>query len=572
MIINLPQTISTSIVETFVFGEAEAKDDSQLEKCPVPTSAIFDFLEDQKDIVKGYRGAGKSAMVRLIDKKVYKFKEQEDAEHIVVVLDEEFDYRSIKNHLMKNSLKDQKELDVIRAVWEVLILYRVMQSVRDDIENSDSTLSTHLNEIEVLLGLADKKVGVVDIILSHKKKIGLKFDTFHPNIVDAYIGSEPTSEGTTTSNISILRLGEYRKYLERLLKDRNKRVYLLIDRLDDFVLNEDYDTQKKLLQELLIVQRTYREKCQRIKLKLFFRTDLFERLDLSSLGPDKVLSRCIDLTWRPSDIKQFIAHRLGRNISKSLELKGFEFQVDEDTFFVDREDLALLKESKSLKILDLLKKSGWKKLRFLVQVALRKNQTNGGRLTNSMDVFHSEIITSILPRDITHKKSNGEVQTIELFKFLDSHLQFSHGQTTPRAVLMFLNLCLEQVKQYYRDNPELRELTCDENREFPLFVKVGIRRAFEKFHSQAWDIQYQLAKEWKVLVGCVEKFSAQGTFSFKDFKKKSNVDDVKARQFLAFITHTGLIRCKNDRERLDDRTYELPVLFRKCTQIDATTK
>lgn len=565
MINNFPNTIPSRIIGNFQFGEADAKDDKLLEKCHVPTSAISEFLEDHKDIVLGHRGAGKSAMVRLIDERIFHFKDIEQNDAKIVVLDEEFDYRSFRNHLQRNALKDQKEIDIVRAVWEILIIYRAMIAARDHIDSSDSTLKTHINEIEVALGLADKKIGLVSILMSTKKKVGLKFDTLHPNIIDAYIGVEPSTDTTDTSGAAIIRLGEYRKYLERFLQERNKKIFMLVDRLDDFVANEDYETQKMLLQELLATQRTYREKCQRIRIKLFFRTDLFERLDLTALGPDKVISRCIHLSWRSADIKRFLAQRIGINLLKTLEMGGFEFQIDEDSFFVQREHLALLKESKSLQTFDPLKKSYWKKLMFLTKVYLRKRQIHAGRLTDSMDVLHSEIITSIFPREVEHKRGNGEIQSIDLFKFFDTHLQFSHGQTTPRAVLLFLNLCLQKAKQYYDDNPDIKSLHKDENNEFPLFVKVVMPRAYEEFQEQSWNIQYQLSKEWKALVSIIDRFSTTGTFTFKDFKKKSNIDDSKVSQFLAFTTHTGLIKCRNDKDRHDERIYDLPILFRKCT-------
>ena len=122
-------------------------------------------------------------MVRLFQEGIFSFKLEPGYKSYLVVLDEEFDYRSIRNHLSQNALKDQKSQDVCRAVWEILIIYRVMSAARDQISTSDPTLRAHINEVEVLLGLASQKTNVFDILLSHKKKVGVKFDTFHPNIV-----------------------------------------------------------------------------------------------------------------------------------------------------------------------------------------------------------------------------------------------------------------------------------------------------------------------------------------------------------------------------------------------------
>lgn len=563
MIKNLPNTISTSIVRAFSFGDADARDDQLLKNCHVPTSAISELIQDHKDIVLGYRGTGKSAIVRLFEEGIFSFKKGANEQHTVLVLDEEFDYRAVRNHLQQNALKDQKPEDLCRAVWEVLIIYRVMTSIRSAIDDSDATLREYINEIEVLLGVANKKTSLVDILLSHKKKVGIKFDTFHPNIVDTYIGIEPSPEAATNGSPTVLKIGDYRKYTDRLLKEKDLKIYVLFDKLDDFVIHDDYETQKLLLQELLGAQRTYREKSQQIRIKIFFRTDLFERLDLRQFGADKIFARCINLTWKSADIKRFIAQRLGHNLLKNIPLPGFEFQIDKDRFFILRDELSLLEESKSLKKFNPLKKSHWEKLIFLVGIELRKKQTNEGRLTDAMDVIHEEIITSILPRELTHRKLSGEEAQIDIFKFLDSHLQFSHGETTPRAVLLFLDLCLVKLNEYYQQNSDLREITKDANGEFPLFVRVAISRAYREFHLQCWKIQYQWAQDWAPLVSSVEKFAHIGSFAFADFKKKANIDDADARQFLAFSTHTGLLKCSNEHDRLEERRYELPILYRK---------
>lgn len=564
MITNLPEKISTKVIDGFMFGDAEAKDDQLLRNCHVPTAAIEELLQEQKDIVLGYRGTGKSAMVRLFQEGIFSFKLESGYKSHLVVLDEEFDYRSIRNHLSQNALKDQKNEDVCRAVWEILVIYRVMTAARDQTGTSDPTLRAHINEVEVLLGLASQKNNVFDILLSHKKKVGVKFDTFHPNIVDTYIGIEPSNDRPSEKPNSVLKIGEYRKNVERVLRESKTRIYVFFDRLDDFVIHENYETQKLLLQELLVTQRTYREKCEHIKIKTFFRTDLFHRLNLTQFGADKIFARCIYLSWSSSDIKRFIAQRLGHNILKNFPLSGFELEIDQDRFFIPRDQLSLLEDAKTLRNFNFFKKTHWEKLLLRVGIEIRKKQTNAGRLTDSMDVIHEEIITSLFPRNVDHKKKNGEDVTMDLFRFFDTHLQFSHGQTTPRAALLFLNICLLHLKKYYVQNTDIRELQKDENGEFPFFVKVAITKAYEEFRHQSWDIQYQWAQDWKAFVAVVERCSSGNGFSFVEFKNQAGSNDDQARQFLAFATHTGLLKCTNDKDRIEERSYELPILFQKC--------
>jgi hypothetical protein len=210
------------------------------------------------------------------------------------------------------------------------------------------------------------------------------------------------------------------------------------------------------------------------------------------------------------------------------------------------------------------KRSHWRRILLLASIELRKKEKNTGRLTDAMDVIHEEIITSIFPRQVLHRKQNGEQVEIDIFKFIESHLQFANGETTPRAVLSFLDLCLEKIRDYYLKNGDIKEIEKDQNGELPLFVKVAINRAYTDFRRKSWQVQYQLSKEWAAFVSVIESLSIKGNFSYEDFKRNAKAADTEARQFLAFSSHTGLLYCNNPNAKLSERTYLLPILFRKC--------
>lgn len=564
MIKNLPSKIQASALQNFNFGDADARTDSLLPTCHVPTSSLAELIADQKDIVLGHRGTGKSAMVRLIDERVVQFRGNSSEKNEIIVVDDEYDYSAIKSHLLKNALKDSDEDLVFRAVWEVLIIHRILRKVKDCIPTKDAKIDQILSDIETLLGTKSGKAGLFEILLSHKKKVGVKFDSYHPNIVDAYIGLEPTSDTASSNGSPILQIGEYRRYIDQLLQSNSIRLYVLLDRLDDFVIREQYDAQKKLLQALLSTQQIYREKSNFIRIKVFFRTDLFERLNLSQYGADKILVRCIHIQWTKADIKRLIAQRIGYNLSKALSLKGFEFEIDNDRFYISRDEFPMLEKSKSMSSFNPFKKADWIKLIFLATINLRKNSHNSGRITDSMEVIHEEIITSIFPREVLHQKTSGEKVEIDIFKFLETHLQFANGETTPRAVLSFMQKCLEKTKDYYLQNTDITELERDKNHEFPLFVKTAIYKGYNEFRKQCWTIQYQWAQEWKNLVACIESCSLKGTFSFLELAKSSKCEEAELRQFLAFVSHTGLISCDNPHAKVDSRTYRIPILFRKA--------
>lgn len=564
MIKNLPDRFPVSALDKFDFGDVEAKDDKLLALCPVPTGSMNDFLLDKKDIVLGFRGTGKSAIVRLLMDKKLQFITDEGLESVLICLDEEFDYRAIREHLHKHADSDRSRLMACRVVWELLIIYRALQTVRDQTNVSDSTIIEYIKEIDILLGIATAKPRLMEIILSHKKKVGIKFDANLPNIVDVYAGLEPSLDSRSEpAESSVLKLVEYKRYLNKVLLEQKKHLYVLLDRLDDFVVHEDYETQKQLIQGLLATQTDYRQKYKNIKIKSFIRTDLFRKLDLSEFGPDKILARCVELRWSPSELKHLMAKRVAHNLMAALSLSRLEISIDADQFFVSRNELPKLTESKiSLANFDPFVLAYWRRLFWLAYVRARSiTHGDDGRIQNSLDVVNEAVITAIFPREALHLKRDGTQTAIDLFDFFESHFQFAYGQATPRVMLSFMNQCITFVREYYSNNRDIKDVKKNDKGEFPIFVRKAMHSAYCTLKNEAWEVQYQWAKKWEPLIAIVQKLAIHKTISYSQFLKESAVDSTEAKQFLAFVTHTGLLRCANERERYEERQYEVPLLF-----------
>jgi hypothetical protein len=314
-----------------------------------------------------------------------------------------------------------------------------------------------------------------------------------------------------------------------------------------------------MLHGLLATQADYRQRYQYIKVKAFIRSDLFLKLDLSDFGPDKILARSVSLTWSPSDIKRFVAKRVALNLIRTLNLKGLQFEIDSDECLVTRDELALLQETKSsIASTGIWRWKFWKSAWWLGKLERKHRE---GRPRNFGEIIDEQTITSIFPTEVDHKKLNGTEAPIGLFKFFETHFQFGHGETTPRAMLSFLNSYLAKVRDYYAKNPDIESVVALQNREYPLFVKRVMGAAYAEHCKAAWETQYAWATPWKPLVGAVQRMSVKRTFTFDEFVRNAEVSPEEARRFLAFIAHTGLVKCLNERERAEMRNYEFPILF-----------
>lgn len=562
MISDLPKEFPLSALGQMDLGVAEARDDALLLKCATPLPMFQEITSGKKDIIHGYRGSGKSSIVRLLAEKVLSFDAEAGFTNHVLVIDEELEYRSIRDYLARQTEKGTSASLLLRVVWDVLICYRAMKYVQETLGDSDATLRENINDIEVLFGVAKRKVGFVELILTHKKKVGVKLDSNLPSIVDLYAGLEPATTASGPDNISVLKLVEHIRYLVKLLREKKLTLHVLLDRLDDFVVQEEYDTQRSLLQQLLACQADYRSKYGQGRLKIitFLRTDLFARIDQQPLGPDKVAQRSLEIRWTQSDIRRFIAKRIALNLLRSLKRDSLELQFDEARCWITRDEISKLEESKStLANFDVFKKLHWERLFWLWKVIRRRNQTEK-RISSFDDAYNEAIITSLLPRIVKHLTPRGDIREIPLFDFLDTHFQLGFGQCTPRAILLYLSEVLRAATDYYTANPDLR-VRLNTHKEFDLFNRDLLMDAYASFQRSMWDIQLQIAGPFRPLMMQLHVLRTRDSFAFRAFASSAKVSDEDAKQFLGFCAHTGLLHCTNSNARAIDREYRIPLVY-----------
>jgi len=154
MITNLPIKFPVSALHDFDFGDADAQMDKLLLDCVVPTAPMAEVLADRKDIVLGYRGTGKSALVRLLAEGHLTFKCEGGLKPIVLTLNEEFPFRLIADLLGRSKVSEKNQKLNSRVVWQLLITYRALQHIKEQLTDIDSELQNDLSNLEAALGVA----------------------------------------------------------------------------------------------------------------------------------------------------------------------------------------------------------------------------------------------------------------------------------------------------------------------------------------------------------------------------------------------------------------------------------
>lgn len=569
MIRNLPAKFPKHKLTEVHIGDADGGEDHLLEACACRLSAMQEFLGEKKQIVIGERGTGKTALTKLISTQKLAFANLHEKRQLVLVIDDEIDYRGIREYLRKKEANAGPDKSLAyRFIWEVFLLYRVLSFLSTAVPECKKFIELK-REFASKIGLETAKPKILDLLLSHKKTVGFKVDNLGaptPSIAP-FFSLEPPVAGSDAREADYVELSAYKTQISNALQSENYVLYVLADRLDEFVVGEEYHTQRFVLEGLLECHRGYAA-FKWVYLRPFMRFDLFQRLTFEKLGPEKVRSKTIELRWNATDIREFIARRLAYNYFRLFELQRLEFSIDREKLFLGQDSLSGLvdepaKQTKFTKIAaNILARSPAVKFFFgaleTVGVPIRR-----GRTRYLTDELNRQIILTIFPESFELREVNGKLAQLGFFEFLDTHFAFGSGFVTPRTFILFLEKCFERARNYYRLNPDLEIELGNESGVYPLFHSDMISEAYEEVRKLAWDSVTGVSNEWAPFVSRLRQGRhGRSDFTFHELEEMLKEKRSKTRDFAAFGAHVGMLSCENSAAAPDDRRYSLPLLFR----------
>jgi hypothetical protein len=578
-IVGFPDRFPVNALANFDFGAPEGKEDPLLDACALTTRPITEFLEENKSILVGERGTGKTALFRLLTEGKLKFKSKEKFKQIYIPIDEELAYKTLKEHV-KTHVQDStgSESTPHRIVWELYFLSRTIDSISKEYEKNQkfNTIKEKFNKI---IGVpSEQRSGLFDLLKGTKKTIGVKLEGGHLGylIPNFYASIEPPKDNLPAESIVYLDIPSLKEELNSFLTEMKIVVYLLVDKLDEFVSGDDYSTQKDVLQALLYAWRDY-QSYPKIKLKLFMRRDLYERLDFSSIGKDKIDPKKVELKWSGDDIRWFIATRLAHNLFPLTKKRGIQFFCDNNTMQIDKAYLKALKSfdaisKEEMSIFDKIKK---KYIQIRAKLKQRKRDEYDSRTINLNDAFFQSLITLIFPRKVNHMTKANKIEQIDIIEYLETHFQFGSGYTTPRVILLYLQKCLENTKAYYQNNP-VAEIPINEKGEYPVFLRDQLSEAYTDLRTLCACTILGLNKKYEragfLLIQKISSIKNCTHISYAEAEKIigktlsfSGDTSVELYQFFAFYEHAGLFKCKNKALQASKREYELPIFFQRLS-------
>ena len=512
---------------------------------------------------------------RLVTEGKYKFaSDQQDKarRQIVIGIDEDLNYTAISNAIEARFVdKKKRPHGKYRFLWEVYILSRVIERLAEEFE-SNSEIETLQEDLGLILGIQNKKFRLSDLWSSYKITTGLKME--QSGAMSPTLSVEPVKDAWTSQReVTDHQIAQIRDRVRKAIRVQRVVFYVLVDKIDDFVVDLEYEEQKKSVQALMECTQSLRY--PELKLKIFLRNDLFKRLDFEKGGYDKIAHQVVGLEWSADDIYGFVARRLLYNYKK-LQIKtprwGVSLQMlDVDPSIGEQAKELFSKRPESFaavvkflgKALVLLPKIKWH---------LFRKPSHSERKTNSLDAGFSSVVNFIFPNKIYHLNQNCKREETTFKTFLTEHFNLGGTCANPRLVLLFLQYTIDEAVAYYDRNPDpaCKSLQPNDLGEYELILREHILRGYRKLQTTARDTVIHLNIEWRppisrLFSGMRSPRDCTGLTVAKLRELTAwKEDDDQLRRFIAFFSHVGLLMPDNETAHFEDRRFSLPLVMRQC--------
>ena len=301
------------------FGKVEAESDPLLEKDFVNQEKIQEFILEDYSILLGPRGAGKSAIYRII-LNIDNYKNKEN-------------YGRYKNHLNGfllfelsrtlvleeyNFLTESSSAetpDQYMMFWLTYVSLEISKIlyVRGSFYTNDEKKQFEDLLRPLLVNFDDP--GIIDKTVFEMFKSTFGIPSFE------YMGAKlkfGENNETKSGSVSISAL---LKFVHDILKREKIKAAAFVDRVDmHFKFN--VNKQRDLVRGLFLAHSELSTQYPLLKLVIFLRTDIYEYLDLKEA--DKVEPELLELEWKTESIYYFMVQRLlfNKEFSKYFEFEG----------------------------------------------------------------------------------------------------------------------------------------------------------------------------------------------------------------------------------------------------------
>lgn len=534
-------------------GNMDGHRDPLIEKGFVVTKSVNTFLQDKHSIIIGSFGAGKSALFNLLRNKSELLETYQN--DLIVSIDEQIQFDALKKDADKYFPGLSQQL-TFQLLWKFQVCRRISEELAKE-KNfpSEDPEEKYISEFIKRTGGLGGHLSILTRIKSLFEEVSLKIKA---KLSDIPVDVEISKDAAKAVKRIELNLDEVLLKASRIIAaSPARRCTVIIDKLDKFVAGEEYDTQRAYIEALLLLEDDIYA-IQNIGFKVFLRSDLYDRLNFSSLGPDKAEDNTLRLIWSKEEIREFIAKRLYvaledekiwtfREIMDSSDMKDYGYRWY---------DTALREEKKSsfkYRCADLYRKVFGKK-------------RNKKALFEKIDLL---IISKLFEKNLIHECSNGTKKTIENSEFFNTHFLDGNKSCTPRYILVFLKELIEEANEYYSNSPDVIVYPIFDGGDwvYNLFTEDLVYKSYLQSKEKYIRHVSKVDDRWtRHILELLENKDKRLTFNYKWISENINFEnsEVDAVTFLIFLQVIGFLQVKQYHQNVKKRTYELPVLYKSA--------
>ncbi|GAA4499045.1 P-loop ATPase, Sll1717 family [Gluconacetobacter tumulicola] len=323
-------------------GKSVAEFDDALERYFVETNAFRELVTDQRDIIAGDKGTGKTAIYKILQKKYTTLPGLENVEVIPA-------FNPSGNPIFQPlTQRDPLTEYEYNLLWKSYILSFSGNWILGIYEGNFTSSMKILDKVLRGLNLRTEVDAPRNAFSRALQSIGswFKWDSAelecsvdangYPVITPKVQFSKESVQRIKSDDIPVESL---LNLLNRCMEEADITAWIAFDRLDEAFAGHP-DTEVPALRALL---RTYLDfsEFNRLKIKLFVRKDLFSRITAGGfVNLTHVNARKLDIVWRDPDLLNLLSRRVRENVTfcKMLGIKDLSDQGIFDVLFPQQVD------------------------------------------------------------------------------------------------------------------------------------------------------------------------------------------------------------------------------------------
>ena len=549
---NLKDPFPRELLKQIDLGHADGYRDSTIEQVFIQTASITQFNLDRHSVIIGSFGMGKSTLFKLLkdrSKKLPKFSED-----LIVSIEEQMQFGQLRM-IAKDYFPGIDQKPLYQLIWKLQVCRNIafkISELNDFPKNKDEE---YLKEFLFRCNFTDGSRSITDFMKDLISSCSFKIKaSISETPLELEVGKEADKNKKENGYVEI-NLNSVVSKIESTLREREiKRALVIVDKLDKFVTNEDYKTQREYIESLLEVEDDM-QFCEKIRFKIFIRSDLYSRLNLSSLGPDKLGDNTLKLEWSVAEINAFIARRLLESFNKAgiITIDEFFKSINISGYNLTWYDKILSSEKKDG--LQYLFAKQWKRL-----FTKRRN-------VSLFEMLDSNVITMLFEQELTHTNNGGDQCKIGINSFFGTHFLDGHDSCTPRQILIFLKKLVGETINFFRENPDINVHTRMVNGcwGWEVFNPSIVYKAYVTAKRDYISHVAKIDDKWSApFAQLLNHTGSKKTFDLKWIITNIEFKDESAEHFVTFLQVIGFFKPDSNELDLKKRKFTIPIIYKEA--------